>query len=341
MFDSIFMQSRLVKPLVSIISVNYNSLDVTIEMIESVYRNAYQNIEIIVVDNGSEVSPKIQLQEQFPQVIVIEAGKNLGFAGGNNLGIAASRGAYIFCLNNDAELTNGVIEKLLQLFEETPNLGIASPKICFFPGAGNKPEPDIIQYAGSTPVHNLTARNETIGRFEKDEGQYSKAKPTAYVHGAAMMIKKEVIEQVGLMAEEFFLYYEELDWCEQIKRKGYEIYIEPNGTVYHKESYSVGKISTLRTYYLTRNRILFMRRNRQDLQVAVFCLFLIFFTIPKNTLQFFVKRDFKNLGAFWKAIFWNVKDRFQQRRKIKSNLSRIDIHGLALSSNDSILFEKR
>lgn len=314
------------KPLVSIISVNFNSLDVTVEMIASIQKNSYQNVEVIIVDNASEVCPENYLNQNFPEVKLIQSSQNLGFAGGNNLGIQQAKGEYIICLNNDAELTNGVIEKLIKAFDEIPNLGLISPMICFQNKIQEDDNQDVIQYAGATSVHYLTGRNKTLGRLEKESGQYSKRTSTAYVHGAAMMVKKSILEKTGLMSEAFFLYYEELDWCEQFKRLGYEIFVDPTVKIYHKESYSVGKISTLRTFYLNRNRILFMRRNRQDWQVAVFCLFLILVVLPKNSIQFLLKRDFKNLNAFWRSLWWNLKDRFKNNRRINSLKKNKQLH---------------
>ena len=294
------------KPLISIITVNYDAQDVTCEMIESIRRNSYRDIELIVVDNASKVNPGAYLRKHYPEVKFIRSEKNLGFAGGNNLGIQESTGDFLFFLNNDAELTDGALETLLEVFVKFPRAGIASPKICYY-SAKPSSEPDVIQYAGTTHVHPLTARNSTLGEQEIDKGQFKDLKETAYAHGAAMMVPRKVIEEVGLMSEDFFLYYEELDWCEQIGKKGYGVYVEPSAKIYHKESFSVNKTSALKTYYMNRNRILFMRRNRTGLQVAGFFLFLLFFTIPKNTIQFLLKGDLVNLKAFYKGILWHFK----------------------------------
>ena len=294
------------RPLISIITVNYNALDVTCELIESIRQNSYLNVETIVVDNASDEHPGAYFQKYYPEVKFIQSEKNLGFAGGNNLGIQESTGDFLFFLNNDAELTDGALETLLEVFVKFPRAGIVSPKICYYPAKPGS-EPDLVQYAGTTHVHPFTARNSTIGEQEIDRGQYSELKETAYAHGAAMMVSRKVLEEVGLMSEDFFLYYEELDWCEATRRKGYGVYVEPNAKIYHKESYSVNKISALKTYYMNRNRILFMRRNRTGLQVAAFYIFLLLFTIPKNTIQFLLKGDLINLKAFLKAIFWHLQ----------------------------------
>ncbi len=297
------MKKNKTQPLVSIITINYNQAQATYELLQSIKKVTYSNYEVIVVDNASKENPKPLINALFPEVTVILSEENLGFAGGNNLGIAAAKGKYLFFVNNDTELTENVMEQLLAMFEEVPNLGMVSPKICYYD------EPNRIQYVGFTRINPYTARNTTIGEHEIDEGQYSQPVPTPYAHGAAMMVKREVIENVGLMAETFFLYYEELDWCERIRKEGYEIYVEPNALIYHKESLSVGKLSALKTYYITRNRILFMRRHASNLQWLAFVLFMVLFTIPKNLISYTLKRDFKHIKAFVKGILWNFSNR--------------------------------
>ena len=287
-------------PLVSIITVNYNQIQVTTELLDSLRKLSFRDFEIIIVDNGSKEDSKDFILGKYPEVNFIVSKKNLGFSGGNNLGIRASKGEYLFFINNDAEVTEGCIQTLLLLFEKIPKLGIVSPQICYDPKMTNNQK--IIQYAGATHVHPVTARNEILGEKELDKGQYSVAKETAYVHGAAMMTSREVIDNVGVMPEDFFLYYEELDWSEQIRNAGYKVYVEPNALVFHKESLSVGKSSTLKTYYHTRNRILFVRRNRTWSQTALFYLFLFFFTIPKNTLVFLKNGEWAHVRAFYKGV---------------------------------------
>ena len=108
------------------------------------------------------------------------------------------------------------LETLLEVFVKFPRAGIASPKICYYPAKPGS-EQDVIQYAGTTHVHPFTARNSTLGEQQTDNGQFKKLRKTAYAHGAAMMVPRKVINDVGMMSEDFFLYYEELDWCEMMK----------------------------------------------------------------------------------------------------------------------------
>jgi len=296
--------TRVNQPLVSIITINWNSTAVTCEFLHSFKeQNTYQNVEIIVVDNASKQNPGQALTSVYPAIKIITNATNLGFSGGNNAGILQAKGEYIFIVNNDTEFTPGLIEALLKVFELFPDTGIVSPKFHYFFEKG------IIEYAGYKPVNIFTGRNSMIGSREKDEGQYNTIKETQYAHGGGMMVSRKVIEEVGLMPEQFFLYYEELDWSVQVKKKGFKIYFQPAALLYHKESMSTGKMSPLKTFYLTRNRILFMRRNIPLAGLGIFFVYFIFFTIPKNTLSYLWKRQTDHLKSFWKGILWHFNSK--------------------------------
>ena len=292
-------------PLVSIISVNYDQAEVTCEMLESLKNLSYKNIEIFIVDNASPNENADIIKTRYPEVRLIKSNKNLGFAGGNNLAIRKSNGKYLFFLNNDTEVSSGCIEPLVELFETNSSAGIASPKIIFY-------ETDnIIQYAGSTKINPWTGRNRGIGSMEKDTGQFNNSSLTDLAHGAAMMVPKTVIDKVGLMPEIYFLYYEELDWCEMIKRKRYTSHYVGQSTIYHKESVSVGKLSTLKTYYINRNRLLFIRRNFMGLQKWSSYLVFLLIATPKRFLTHAFNGEWKHCAALLKGLLWNFKTNTQ------------------------------
>jgi GT2 family glycosyltransferase len=298
--------------MVSIITVNYNQAAVTFALLDSIRRQDYKDIEVFVVDNASKENPQAAFETQYPEVHFIRSEVNLGFAGGNNLAVRAAKGDYLFFINNDAELTDHCLERLVAMFDNNPKLGLVSPLICYYPQ--EKWTEDFIQYAGMTPIHPLTARNETIGKKTWERGQYTEPRATAYAHGAAMMCSNAVIEQAGMMDEDFFLYYEELDWGERVRKSGFEIWVEPRARVYHKESLTVGKLGSLKTYYLNRNRVWFMHRNYGGWKIAAFYIFLFLVTIPKNTLQMLLKGEKDNLKAFWRGIFWNFSLKDPEKR---------------------------
>lgn len=240
----------------SIITVNYNGYADTCALIDTIPFSALP-LEVIVVDNGSVRDEAGLIARRYPQVRTIRSEKNLGFAGGNNLGIQASKGQYIYLINNDTELVGGerMLQSLINRLESSPETGVVCPKIRF--AWADNP----IQFAGYTELSPITLRNRSIGFNEPDRGQYDTPHPTPYAHGAAMMLKREVISKAGLMPECYFLYYEELDWSLIIRHAGYEIWYDPAATIYHKESQTTGQNSPLRTYYICRNRLLFVRRN--------------------------------------------------------------------------------
>ena len=237
----------------SIITINYNGFEDTCELIDSIPFN--NDLEVIVVDNASKKDETSAISEKYPQVKVIRSPQNLGFAGGNNLGIKAAQGKYLFIINNDTIFKDFNIQALIDRLESSPAIGVVCPKIRF--AWGDKP----IQFAGYTPLSKITVRNQAIGFGEEDHDQYDTAHPTPYAHGAAMLIKREAVKKVGLMPECYFLYYEELDWSMMFTRSGYEIWYDPACTVYHKESRATGQHSPLRTYYIVRNRLLLVKRN--------------------------------------------------------------------------------
>lgn len=294
---SIYMK----KPSVSIITVNYNQSTVTLELLQSIRKLSYPHIEVIVVDNGSDEDMGPLVAQQFPEVKYIRSEANLGFAGGNNLGIEMAKGDYLFFVNNDTEIEDGCIEWLTARFLSSTAIGVVSPKIRYFHHR------DTIQYAGFSRISPITARNKTFGKNEKDKGQWNIPDVTHYAHGAAMMVSRKVIEKAGKMPEDYFLYYEEMDWCEQIKRAGFEIWYEPAALIYHKESISVGKASPLKSYYLTRNRILFMRRNANWFAFGFFCFFFVFFALPKALLGHWRKGEQTHLEAVRRAVKWHFQ----------------------------------
>lgn len=271
---------------ISIITVNYNGLKDTCELIESLPADD-ESLEVIVVDNGSFQDEASEIEKRFPHVHVIRSNQNLGFAGGNNLGIQAAHGKYLFFLNNDTlfrckkeDVRRKMLQPLINRLDSSPKIGMVSPKIRFSWGSQQ------IQYAGYTPLSDITLRNKPIGCGEDDHGQYDTPHPTPYAHGAAMMVKREVIEQAGLMPECYFLYYEELDWSMLIRRAGYEIWYEPASTVYHKESQTTGRTSPLKTFYITRNRLLFAKRNIKGISRYVSYLYLMMVVAPKDMLKY-------------------------------------------------------
>ena len=265
----------------SIITVNYNGLNDTCALIDSIPFN--EDMEVIVVDNGSREDEASMLQTQYPHIKAIRSDQNLGFAGGNNLGIKVAKGKYLYLINNDTIFKYFNPQVLIKRLKASPKIGMVCPKIRF--AWENNP----IQFAGYTPLSAITVRNRAIGFGEEDNGQYDTPHQTPYAHGAAMMLKREVVNKVGCMPECYFLYYEELDWSMMMNRAGYEIWYEPASTIYHKESQSTGQNSPLRTYYITRNRLLLVKRNYTGMKKCLAYIYLQMIVAIRDILRFIIK----------------------------------------------------
>ena len=286
----------------SIITVNYNGLKDTCALIETIPFN--DTMEMIVVDNASNNDEAIIIQNKYPQVHVVRSDRNLGFAGGNNLGIKASKGEYLFFVNNDTIFKDFNVQTLISRLESSHRIAMVCPKIRF--AWGSNP----IQFAGYTPLSPITVRNKAIGCGEEDRGQYDEPHPTPYAHGAAMLVKREAIEKVGLMPECYFLYYEELDWSMMMTRAGYEIWYDPACTIYHKESQATGQNSPLRTYYITRNRLLLVKRNIKGLKKYLAYCYLLSCVAMRDILKYTVTGKSQHLRATLKGISDFSKSQF-------------------------------
>jgi len=287
---------------VSIITVNFNQPEVTIDFLKSVKSSLLSpGIEVVLVDNGSEVFHEAEFKSVYPELIYIRSEINLGFAGGNNLALEAAKGDYLLFLNNDTEVTANLCEVLTSTLDDDPKIGIISPMLLYFD------RPDLIQYAGFSSMNYLTGRNKDLGRLQHDHGQYNEVSmETGYCHGAAMMCRSADLQQIGPMSDAFFLYYEELDWCEHFKRAGKKIWFTGKTRVYHKESISVGKESPIKTYFMTRNRMLFIRRNSNLVNTLAFSIYFILIASAKQVLTYVFKGRIDLAKWVLKGVWWNL-----------------------------------
>jgi len=295
---------------ISVITVNFRQPDVTIALLESIKKySSGHPIELIVVDNGSEQDIQEILQSAYPGVKYIRSKENIGFAGGNNLGIGQATGDYLLFLNNDTEITENLFDVLSATLDDNPQVGMVSPLILYFD------QPELIQYAGFTEMNYKTCRNRGIGSMEKNEGQFDQTtRETAYCHGAAMMCRRTDLNSVGLMEENFFLYYEELDWCEKFRRAGKSIWFTGQTKIYHKESVSVGRESSIKTYFMTRNRLLFIRRNTSLFNTVIFSFYYVLLACPKQILKYTFSGRKDLVKWVLKGLAWNLVNGKKSRK---------------------------
>lgn len=224
------------QPLVFVIVVNWNQKQLTLECLASLAKVEYPAIRLLLVDNGSTDGSAEAIRETFPGVQVLETGSNLLFAGGNNAGmrIAMSSGAdYLILLNNDTLVDQGFVSRLVERLQQDPLCGIVAPKILY---AG---EPDRLWFAGGA-VSLWTGTMRHIGIRETDRGQHDRPREIGYASGCCLMIRRSVVERIGMLDKAYRMYGEDADWCMRARRAGYTIWYEPRAKVWHRVSVSAG-----------------------------------------------------------------------------------------------------
>lgn len=243
-------------PHVTIVILNWNGLSDTLACLESLQRLDYPDYEIVVVDNGSTDGSVPVIRERFPMVTMLENTENWGYTGGNNVGLryALAQGAdYTLLLNNDTEVAPDFLRRLVEAAESDPFLGMAGPTIYYHD------RPDVIWSAGGA-IDWQRGSTRMVGLDERDEGQFgAEPRPVDFVTGCAMLVRRTVLEQAGLLDERFFAYYEEAEWCVRASRAGFRIVHVPLAHIWHKISPSAQADSPFVHYYMTRNRLLFLK----------------------------------------------------------------------------------
>lgn len=284
----------------SIITINFNGWTDTHDLLRSIEEASIPlDFEVIVVDNGSTEDRSQSLTSEFSFVRVIRSLNNLGFASGNNLGIKEAEGEYLFFLNNDTLLprhSGSAIENAISFLAQNRKVGAVSAKIKY------TDKENTIQFAGSTPLSTITLRNDQVGSGEEDMGQYDAIRQIPYLHGAAMLLHRDIVSEVGGLPECYFLYYEELDWSCMIDKK-YQIFYFPELVVYHKESSTTGQDSPLKIFYISRNRLLFAYRNRTGLNRILSLTYLSTVALAMNTFRYCIGGHFKQANSVIKGTF--------------------------------------
>ncbi|MFH0864206.1 MAG: glycosyltransferase family 2 protein [Candidatus Gottesmanbacteria bacterium] len=260
-------------PKVFIIILNWNGKKDTIECLESIKNMEHEtwNMKPVVVDNGSADGSVNEIEKlrnlELKDLKIIANKTNLGFAEGNNVGIryALENGAdYILFLNNDTIVDQNLVKQLLKVMEENPSVGIAGPKIYFASGFEfhhdryrEEDRGKVIWYAGGI-IDWMNVYASHRGVDEVDHGQYNQTMETDFVSGCAMIVRCDVFKRIGLFDKKYFLYWEDNDFCQRAKKKGFKIFYYPPAFLWHKNAASSNKPgSNIHLYYQTRNRLLF------------------------------------------------------------------------------------
>ena len=269
-------------PSVTIIVLNENSRQDTLDCLRSLKHLTYPHTHVIVVDNGSTDGSVDAIQTQFPRITLIATGENLGFTGGNNLGIqhAIEAGAdYIMLLSNDAIIAPDMIEVMVAAMKADPSIGVTGPTIYDYD------QPDNIWSAGGS-INWKRGTTEMIGQGEEDKCQFGCANHQVdFVAGCALMARRETWEKAGLLDDQFFMYYEETEWCVRARRAGFKIAQVPLAMMWRKIPTETSATSPRTFYYMTRNRLLFLRHTRASVTTWLYTLTEYGHTLASWTLR--------------------------------------------------------
>jgi GT2 family glycosyltransferase len=328
------------EPKVSIILLNWNGSEDTIECLESLYQIKYSNYNVILVDNHSEddslkrikeyllgdlairsefyeydtTNKPIKLAENgdFPgtgneSLILIKNSENLGFAAGNNVGINYAleelNPDYVLLLNNDTVVDKNFLNEMVKTAESKPEIGFVGAKILFYD------RKDIIQEAGGGNVDYRHAGVEEIGFNEVDDGSLDTYIEPDFIGGACMLVKTEVIKKIGGLDESYFMYWEDVDWCTTGLENGYKLAYQYRAVLWHK--YGASSENTFKMYYLNRNRLYFMRKHSKGMKYLKFLAYFIPFILFESIYQLIRKFD----SEMAKAHFYSMLDGFKLPEK--------------------------
>ncbi len=294
-------------PLVYAVILNTNRRDDTLACLSSLAETTYRNLKIIVLDNKSNDGSVAAIQSSFPDVQIFNLTENLGYAGNNNVGIreAVNRKAdWILVLNEDTILDPNCLSELVQVAEGNPATGIVGPMVYHYD------EPNTIQSAGG--VLGKYWQSQHLAQNEQDCGQFQTPHAVEWISGCAIMVRRAVIEQVGMLDASFFIYWEETEWCIRASRAGWQIVQVPQAKIWHKGVQRDYQPKPSFTYYGTRNHLLTLSKHKAPLTVQFVTWMQILRTLISWSIKpkWRYKREHRN--AMWKGVVDFLQHRWGQ-----------------------------
>lgn len=302
---------------VSIVILNWNGIGHLKKCLESIQFVTYSPLEVIVVDNASTDGSVEMVKKEYPKVIVVENKKNMGYCGGNNLGIKKSTGKYVFILNNDTEVTKNFLEELVFQMEKDKKIGCIQPKIVY--GADHSMLNAVGSYLTSTGfLYHYGYRKKS------NSLQYNTYMPIYSAKGAAMLFRREALDKVGLFDEDFFIFFEETDLCHRLWLSGYTVMYDPKSLIYHYEAVDTSSQmrNFTRTYLSFKNRICSYIKNLESVHAIKMLSAL---GLMYSILFFFylLKLKLDQSSAIIMSVVWNIsnlQNTLAKRKYIQSKL---------------------
>lgn len=291
-------------PLVGIVILNWNKADETLACLESLSNLSYPNLSLVLVDNGSTDSSVQKFRENDPNLNILETGKNLGYAEGNNVGIRhilKLNPDYIFVINNDVRVADDILEWLVVEAENNLNAALLGPKVY------HQEEPQTIQSAGVELDYLWRSKQRGLDRI--DNGLYTSVEEVNCVIGAAVLIRSEFLDHIGLLDPDYFLYREDIDWCLRAKGMGFQVLFVPKAKAWHR-GHKVRESELPRiTYYLSRNSLMLISKHNG----GVFRSMMLLMRFILTAFSWTVRPKWRHKRIERNALIKGISDYFQGR----------------------------
>ena len=291
-------------PFITSVILNSNRRDDTLACLRSLAESTYERLSVMVLDNASTDGSVEAIRAEFPEVQIVPLSENKGYAGNNNVGIslALEQGAdWVLVLNEDTLLAPNCIEHLVAAGESDPRVGIVGPMVY------HADEPNVIQSAGG--IFDVYWRPKHVEQNEPDVGQFANTRSVGWISGCALMIRRETVENIGLLDERFFYYWEETEWCFRAQKHGWQILHVPQAKLWHKGVQRDYRPSPAVTYYNTRNRLLFLSKHRASLLPWL----VAWFEILRPLASWSLRPKWRSMREHRRASWRGVMDFFHRR----------------------------
>ncbi len=272
---------------VSVIIVNWNTRDILRDCLESVYDQTEGILfEVVVVDNASSDGSGEMVRVDFPQVVLIVNSDNRGFAAANNQGMCVARGRYVLLLNSDTVVLDGAIQKTIRFADQHPEAAVVGCKT-FYPDGTLQRNcfrcPTIVNmFLSATYLNKLFPRSRFFGRERMTWWDLDEVREVEVVCGCFLLVRREAIDEVGLMDERYFVYGDEADWCYRFRKAGWKVMFTPEPQIIHYHGASTKQLSRELKWQLIGSILIFMRLHRSRVSFLAAC-FLSGFSLALRT----------------------------------------------------------
>ncbi len=293
------------EPLLYAIVLNNNNREDVLTCLTSLFHSDYRNFRAILLDNGSTDGSVEEVRRSHADVQIFLLRENLGYAGNNNVGIkmALDQGAeWILVLNDDTVLSPSCLSSMMEAVADEPEIGIAGPMVYHFD------EPNVIQSAGGMLGKYWNSLH--LGQNEKDLGQFPRVHQVEWISGCAILIRRAVIEQVGMLDQDYFLYWEEMEWCLRASQAGWRIVNIPQAKLWHKGVKRDYQPKPYVTYYSTRNHLYTLAKHRAPIVAWIYTLTQILRSLASWSIMPRWKSKRKHRNAMWAGLVHFLQGRF-------------------------------